>query len=197
MSGSRRLSQAISEGDGISLIAFVDSAEAAQAAEQAGAEGILLGEPPGAVRDSTNLPILCRREVPPTEAEAGGADAWIVSVRDAGDEEGVIEGLHANVLALGLEPVVEVRDEEELALALERVDPEIFLLSGEPADEGEDALDRVLELLPDIPAGKLAIASVELTTRDEVVALERAGIDGVLVDAERVAALAGGLPPEV
>ena len=39
----------------------------------------------------------------------------------------------------------------------------------------------MLELLPDVPAGKLAIARVDVATRDEVLALERAGIDAVLV----------------
>ena len=39
---ARRLSQAISEGDGISVIAAVDGAEAARAAEEAGAEALLV-----------------------------------------------------------------------------------------------------------------------------------------------------------
>ena len=80
-----------------------------------------------------------------------------------------------------LEAVVDVRDEEELEQALERLDPEIFLLRGHEPDEDVDPLDAVLELLPDVPAGKLAIAHVEVATRDEVLALERAGIDAVLV----------------
>jgi len=35
----------------------------------------------------------------------------------------------------------------------------------------------VLELLPDVPAGKLAIAQVDVTNRAEVLALERAGVE--------------------
>ena len=50
----------------------------------------------------------------------------------------------------------------------------------------------MLELLPDVPAGKLAIAELGATTRDEVVSLERAGIDAVLVAGGDVAHLVGG-----
>jgi len=46
-------------------------------------------------------------------------------------------------------------------------------------------------------AGKLAIAEIDVHTRDEVLALERAGIDAVLVPAGNVAGLVGGAPPEV
>jgi indole-3-glycerol phosphate synthase len=93
--------------------------------------------------------------------------------------------------------VAEVRDEDELELALERLDPEIFLLSSRGADEDEEPLERVLDLLPDVPAGKLAIAETPATTREDVVALERAGVDGVLVEGESVALLVGGEPPAV
>ena len=55
----------------------------------------------------------------------------------------------------------------------------------------------MLELLPDVPAGKLAIALVEVTTRDEVVALERAGMDAVLVGGGRVRELVGHRPLDV
>jgi indole-3-glycerol phosphate synthase len=94
--------------------------------------------------------------------------------------------------------VVEVHDEEELELALERLDPEIFLLSRrEDADSGESALDRALELLPDVPAGKLAVADVPVSGREQVDELERAGVDAVIVGAGNVADLVGDPPPEV
>ena len=52
----------------------------------------------------------------------------------------------------------------------------------------------MLELLPDVPAGKLAIAQVEVATRDEVLALERAGVDAVLVRSRHVGDLVGHQP---
>ena len=56
--------------------------------------------------------------------------------------------------------MIRVRDEDELEEVLELVDPEILLLSAEEAEDGQDHLERLLELLPDIPAGKLAIAEL-------------------------------------
>jgi hypothetical protein len=190
------LSQAISEGDGISLIASIRSADGARVAEESGAEGVVVVVPQAGLREATSLPILWRGGGAPSAAEAAGADACVVAVGDVRDED-VLERIHAEVLGLGLEAVAEVRDEEELELALERLDPEIFLLSSAAADEDEEPLDRILALLPDVPAGKLAIAEATAATREEVLALERAGIDGVLVDTENVAGLAGGEPPAV
>ncbi len=188
MSRSRRLSQAISEGDGISLVASVRSVEDALLAVAGGAEGLVVAVPEPGLRDASTLPILWRGGSPHT-AQIAAADACVVVVAD--NDEAELEELHAQVVELGLEAVAEVRDEEELELALERLDPEIFLLSSGAADDDEDPLDHVLALLPDVPAGKLAIAEIEGMTREDVAALERAGMDGVLVDAERVADLAG------
>jgi indole-3-glycerol phosphate synthase len=188
VSGSRRLSQAISEGDGISLIASVGSLEEARLATDGGAEGLVVSLPEPGLRDASPLPILWRGGSPHT-AQIAAADACVIVV--GSNDEAELEELHAQVVELGLEAVAEVRDEEELELALERLDPEIFLLSSGAADDDEDPLDRVLALLPDVPAGKLAIAEVASMTREDVAALERAGVDGVLVDAERVAELAG------
>ena len=55
----------------------------------------------------------------------------------------------------------------------------------------------MLDLLPDVPAGKLAIAELSGSSRDDVGALERAGFDGVIVDGRSVADLVGDVPPEV
>jgi indole-3-glycerol phosphate synthase len=90
-----------------------------------------------------------------------------------------------------------VRDEDELQEALEQFDPEVFLLSARDVDADDDPLQSVLSLLPDVPAGKLAIAEVDVAGRDDVVALERAGFDAVLVPAGHVAELVGASPPDV
>ena len=54
----------------------------------------------------------------------------------------------------------------------------------------------MLELLPDVPAGKLAIAELTGASREDVEELERAGIDAVLVSGD-VAALVGDGVPDV
>ncbi len=196
MTGSRRLSQALSEGDGISVLVHVLDAAAAASAEEQGAEGLVLDRPAPGLREATALPVLYRGESPDS-AHAAGADAWLLVAEHHHDDGSELEEHYARALRLGLECVVDVRDEEELELVLERIDPEILLLSPREAEDDEEALDRVLELLPDVPAGKLAIAELATTTRDEVVSLERAGIDAVLVGGGDVAHLVGGPPPEV
>lgn len=180
MSGSRRLSQRISEGDGIAIIVCVDTFDGARAAEEQGAKAVALYNEIDGIRAATTLPLLWIGAGTPSEADA-------IRIRPGEDADGDHE----------LETVVDVRDDEELELALERLDPEIFLLSSQEIDEDADPLDAVLELLPDVPAGKLAIAQVDVGSRDEVLALERAGIDAVLVPARHVGDLVGHQPLDV
>ncbi len=195
--GIRRLSQAIAEGDGISVIAYAPNLERARAAEEQGAEGLVLAERVAGVREATSLPLLWRAAGSPRTAADAGADAWVLVVEDADEGDGALEAIQTEAALLGLECVVDVRDEDELALVLDRLDPEVLLLSGRDADDNEHPLDRVLALLPDVPAGKLAIADVPVRSREEVVALERAGVDAVLVRAVDVAELVGEPWPEV
>ena len=72
-----------------------------------------------------------------------------------------------------LELAVRVRDEEELERALEELDPELLVLAG--------PLEHVLDLLPDVPAGKLVIAEIAAPAEEDVEELERAGVDAVIV----------------
>jgi len=193
----RRLSQAISEGDGISLIAPAPDAQAAVSAEQAGAEGVVVDRDLPGVREATGLPILWRVASAPSEAVNRGADALLITADALSlDDEWLAHRWH-EAQELGLECVIEVRNPEELELALERLDPEIFLLAPPQPGDGDDPLENVLDLLPDIPAGKLAIADVAITTPDEIAGLERAGVDAVIVAAQSLAGLVRAAPPEV
>jgi NAD(P)H-dependent flavin oxidoreductase YrpB (nitropropane dioxygenase family) len=153
------LSQAISEGDGISLIVAVAGPEEAQQAEARGAEALLAEGDVDAIRAASSLPIL-------TSAGSAG-DARIVS---PGDED--VE------LGDGVEVVVQVEREEELEAALEGLDPELFVLA---ARDAEEPVEHVLDLLSDLPAGKLVIADVGGVTQVQIDELERAGVDAVLV----------------
>jgi len=197
VTGARRLSQALSEGDGISVLVDVADAASARAAEEQGAEGIALTGQRSGVRDATTLPILYRSSDSPDAASSAGADAWVLVAERADDDGEELAGLYAGAQDLGLECVVDVRDDEELELVLERIDPEILLLSAREAAEDESPLDRVLELLPAVPAGKLVIAELPSAGRDDIAELERAGVDAVLVGARNVADLVGTAPPEV
>jgi hypothetical protein len=197
VTGARHFSQAISEGDGISVIAEVGDLDGARAAEEQGAEALVLRVRIDDIREATSLPLLWRPQAPPVDASNAGADACVLVRPDHDDEGRELERLYGEAVELGLDCVVEVRNEEELELALERVDPEIFLLSGLGGDDDARPLDRALELLPDVPAGKLAVAEIAVAGPDEVAELERAGVDAVIVRAGNVAELVGGAPPEV
>jgi indole-3-glycerol phosphate synthase len=196
VTGSRRFSQAISEGDGISIVVPVDDPGRARTAEDEGAEALALHAAVEAVRETTSLPLLWRPHGSPDLAHAAGADACVLAFAELEHEDGQLEHSYREALDLGLECAVEVRDEEELQAALERVDPEIFLLAvGDGGDEGP--VQRALDLLQDVPAGKLAIAELPVNGRHEVAELERAGMDAVIVPAGNVAELVGGSAPPV
>jgi hypothetical protein len=173
---AQRFSQAIAEGDGISVIAAVEDADSARTAEEQRAEALVVRGDPLPIRAASTLPILWRADVSLEDAFAS-ADAVMLVFDSLDDDDGKLEELHQRALELGLDCAVEVRDEHELERALDRIDPEIFLLS--PA-----------------PAGKLAIADLQLTNRDEVETLERAGCDAVIVHGP-VSSLVGGPPPTV
>jgi indole-3-glycerol phosphate synthase len=192
----RSFSHAIAEGDGISVIAAVDDADAARAAEEQRAEALIVTRDPAAFREASSLPILWRTDLPLAQA-ATSADAYLLVFDALDDDDGRLESLHREALDLGLDCAVEVRDEAQVEKALDRVDPEIFVLSPVEAERDETPLEVVLDLLAAVPAGKLAIADLRRTTPDEVQELERAGCDAVIVSARDVSPLVGGPPPEV
>jgi indole-3-glycerol phosphate synthase len=187
--GTRRFSQAISEGDGISVIVDVRDANGARSAEAQGAEGIVLRGALVGIREATELPILWVAGGRPMDAVDAGADAVVVRAEDEQAAE-----LQRQAVELGLDCVIRVAHEDELEDALERLDPEIFLLAAEGAN---DEWEHTLDLLSNVPAGKLAIAEVLAASREQVVELERAGVDAVIVGARDVADLVGGAPPQV
>jgi indole-3-glycerol phosphate synthase len=186
-----RFSQAISEGDGISVVPLLqgDVAGLAAIAESGGAEAIAVWTPDDVepAQRQSGLPVLVRRP-------SASADACSFAFRELAEDEEA-ERLYASLLADGIDCVLEVRDEEELEQALELVDPEIILISERDPEDDEADLERTLDLLPDVPAGKLVISESRVNVREQVVALERAGVDALLVgpDALRAADLSAAL----
>jgi indole-3-glycerol phosphate synthase len=188
--GGRRFSQAISEGDGISVIVEVGEPDAARTAEADGAEGVVVRSALAGIRDATELPILWRGGGTPEDAQRAGADAVLVVAEEHDEDGDGLQALANQVAQLGLDLVVSVSSEEVLERVLELHDPETFHLA-------TDDLEHALELLTDVPVGKLAIAQASHVTREEVVELERRGMDAVIVPARNVAELVGGAPPAV
>jgi indole-3-glycerol phosphate synthase len=184
-----RFSQAISEGDGISVIPVLegDAVELARQAEESGAEAIAVSPRDAVdVRAVTSLPMVVdnMRGLSDIEriVQAGADGCTTVFDLDAGEGE-VIDDLFPAVEELDLDCAVEVWEEDALSEVLDRLDPEILIIaSAQPNDEEE--LEHVLDLLPNVPAGKLVIARPRLpVTPEQVTALERAGVDAILVGA--------------
>jgi indole-3-glycerol phosphate synthase len=190
--GVRRLSQAIAEGDGISLLVEVADLSEASAVGARGAEGLVLRGGSAASVEASRLPVLAFG-LSPDAAAAARADAVVLAAATDTEE---LELLAQRAEELGLEVVVHVSDEDDFERVLEEVDPEILLLSADAAEDDQHPLDRLLELLPDVPAGKLAIADLGSATREEIEELERAGVDAVVVTGE-LDGLAGDVLPEV
>jgi indole-3-glycerol phosphate synthase len=186
----RRLSQAISEGDGISVLVEVGDGDAARRAEERGAEGLVVRGAQSLLGREVGLPLLAYGPAP-EDAAASAAAAVVLTL---GDDDEALHGLATRCGDLGLELVVRVRDDDELERVLEHLDPEILLLTAELAEPAQHALDRLLELLPDVPAGKLAIAELADASRDDVEVLERAGVDAVLVTGDVEALVGDGVP---
>ena len=113
------------------------------------------------------------------EARAAGADAVLVIVAalpDPSEREDVM----ASARELGLDVLVEAHDEREVDQALESG---ADLLGINQRDLRTFEIDRKLaaRLRQAIPPGVAVIAESGVSTRDEVRALEDAGLDGVLV----------------
>jgi indole-3-glycerol phosphate synthase len=177
-----RFSQAISEGDGISVIPVLDGdvEGLAALAEEAGAEAIMVRpDDVERARSRCGLPIVAH-DGDPRSVSAAGGDALVLAY-EAAAEDGELEGLYGLARELGLDCPVDVQDEEALEEALERVDPDIVLISERGLGADEEDLERTLDLLADVPAGKLVVSDARIVSREQVLALERAGVDAILV----------------
>jgi indole-3-glycerol phosphate synthase len=184
-----RFSQAISEGDGISVIPALvgDVASLATEAEEAGAEAIAVATRAEAevARAAAALPVLVREPIRDggqvVQIGEAGADAVVCIFEDLDDEDGVLEELQERAADLDVDLALDVGDDDELVRALERIDPDIVLISRRGGGSDEEELERALDLLPDVPAGKLVVAESGAVTREQVLALERAGVDALIV----------------
>jgi indole-3-glycerol phosphate synthase len=135
-----------------------------------------------AAREASDLPILRKDFVVDPyqlyEAAANGADAVLLIVRALADEE--LSSLHAEALALDLDPLVEVHDGEELERAL-ALDAAVIGINNRDLDSGRVDLATTFELMPDVPAGKTAVAESGISDPAQLEELDRVGVDAVLI----------------
>ena len=134
-------------------------------------------------RAATGLPILRKDFMVDAyqvyEAAVAGADAILLIV--AALEPRELADLHAEALALDLDVVVEVHDEEELEAALEVVDADVIGINNRNLTDFTVDVERTYELLSDVPAGKTVVSESGFHTRAQIEELERVGIDAVLI----------------
>jgi indole-3-glycerol phosphate synthase len=135
-----------------------------------------------AAKAATDLPILRKDFVVDPyqihEAAAHGADAILL----------IVSALHPEDLAvllreardLDLDALVEIHDEEELETALE-VDADLLGINNRDLRDFTVDLDRTFDLLADVPAGKLVVSESGIATPEQLLELERVGVDAVLV----------------
>jgi indole-3-glycerol phosphate synthase len=75
---------------------------------------------------------------------------------------------------------VEVHDERELEAAL-AVDAELIGINNRDLTDFTVDVERTYELLSDIPAGKIVVSESGFSAREQIDALDRVGVDAVLV----------------
>jgi indole-3-glycerol phosphate synthase len=135
-----------------------------------------------AARAAAHLPVL-RKDfiVDPyqlVESAAAGADAVLLIV--AALEPATLLALHREALALDLDVLVEVHDEEELEAALE-VEAEVIGINNRDLGDFSVDIERTYELLSDVPAGKTVVSESGFSTREQLDDLDRVGVDAVLI----------------
>lgn len=124
------------------------------------------------------------------EARVAGADAVLLIVAALGGPR--LEQMMREANELGLDCLVEVHDEDEVAIAVE-AGAEIIGINNRNLHSLEVDLGTTFRLLPDIPAGTVVVAESGITDREHVRDLEDAGVDAILVGE---ALMSSGAPGE-
>ena len=136
-----------------------------------------------AARAASGLPILRKDFVVDryqlVESAVAGADAVLLIVAALDDR--ALSALHGAAVELDLDVLVEVHTDEELARALEAVDPDLIGINNRDLSDFSVDVERTYELLADVPAGKIVVSESGFHSRDQLLELERVGVDAVLV----------------
>lgn len=170
----------------------LDAAAQARAYEQGGARGIsVLTEPHHfggsaadleAVRRAVGLPALRKDfHVDPlqlVEARALGASAALLIARALDPER--LAAMADTAHGLGLEVLVEIRDERELERAV-RTGARLIGVNNRNLETLAIDLEATDRLVPLIPADRIAVAESGIVTAGDVLRAAQAGADAVLV----------------
>lgn len=112
------------------------------------------------------------------EARAAGADAVLLIAECLDDC--LLRSLHDEIVALGMTPLVELHSAEHLPRVLE-AGATVIGINNRDLHTMTTCLDHVLELRDRVPEHCTLVAESGIRTREDVLRLEAAGIDAMLV----------------
>src|SRR5690606_35257387 len=132
-------------------------------------------------RRSCDLPLLRKDfivdEYQLLEARLAGADAAMLIV--AALEPARLAALIEAASGLGMDALVEVHDENEVAVAVD-AGAEVIGINNRNLHSLEVDLRTTFRLLADVPAGTVVVAESGIADREAVRELEQAGVDAIL-----------------
>ncbi|MBI5571631.1 MAG: indole-3-glycerol phosphate synthase TrpC [Desulfomonile tiedjei] len=133
-------------------------------------------------KDATHIPILRKdfilEPVQLYESRVAGADAVLLIV--AALDQFRLEELYHEALALGMLPLIEVHDEDELHSAL-KLDPSLVGINNRDLGTLNVDLETCARLRPLIPSGVTVVAESGIRGSEDVARLRRAGINAFLI----------------
>jgi hypothetical protein len=115
------------------------------------------------------------------ESRLGGADGVVLIAEAFDDDDDEFAEMQMVAAQLGLDVVVEVADEDEVEHVLELLDPDSFLIQNVRSGRQVPDFEHTFSLLEEVPAGKVVLSEGGIRNRDQVVALESAGVDAAIL----------------
>lgn len=112
------------------------------------------------------------------EARAAGADAVLLIAECLDDV--ALHRLHSAIVDLGMTPLVEFYETENLLRVLES-EARLIGINNRDLRTFHVDLEHTLRLRQQIPANRVVVGESGIRTRDDVLRLERAGVDAMLV----------------
>lgn len=134
------------------------------------------------VRSKVNVPILRKDfildEYQLLEARAAGADAVLLIAECLNDCE--LRSLYQATIDLKMSPLVEIYEKSNLNRVLE-IGATLIGVNNRNLHDFSVNLDHVLDLRTDIPPECLVVGESGISTRQDVLRLQRGGVDAILV----------------
>ena len=133
-------------------------------------------------REVSTLPILRKDFIVDryqlVESAASGADAILLIATVLRDSR--LEEFQREAAELDLDCLVEVHDEADLERALDS-GAEVIGINNRNLDTGRVDVETTYGLITDVPTGKTVVSESGISLRDELVELERVGVDAALI----------------